>query len=122
MEGGRREDSKLSLPLVGDIIVLLLLCHCWLVGREKTRVRPQAGSCVQNRLSGKAVKVLLYNKTQLMFFHKIEKTGRADLHLDGTQFIPQAGIDTGHGGTLMHHIATTNRNPFVVGDDAHNIV
>ena len=45
MEGGRREDSKSSLPLVGDIVVLLYKSHLTLVKSQKRRVRPRANSC-----------------------------------------------------------------------------
>ena len=55
MEGGRREESKLSLPLVDDIIVLLYESHLKLVKRQTKLHLNLASNSLQNPYSGKAV-------------------------------------------------------------------
>ena len=56
MEGGWREDSKLSLPLVGDFIALLLITIVPLAGDQNQLRLNLASNCLQNRLSSKVVK------------------------------------------------------------------
>ena len=69
-----------------------------------------------------SVNITLFNRTQIMIFHHVAETGRMTIHLDGTKFQADLGIELEDGHTILHHILSINGNAFVVGSDPKEIV
>ena len=69
-----------------------------------------------------SLKIVLFNKTQIMIYHKAAELGKMTFHLDGTKFEPELGIELVEGYIVLHHIASINGNAFVEGTDEKELV
>ena len=69
-----------------------------------------------------SLKIVLFNKTQIMIYHKAAELGKMTFHLDGTKFEPELGIELADGAIVLHHIASINGNAFIDGTDEKELV
>ena len=68
------------------------------------------------------LKILLYNKAQVMIFHEVADTRKLTFHLDGITLESELGIELLEGAIVLHHIASINVNAFVDGKDKNKLV